>query len=347
MSVSLSPRRSGLPAAGSAQYYVEDFLGSSRVVTNSTGVVCYDADFTPFGGDRPYTDTCPAKNSYKFEGKERDTETGNDDFGARYSTHLPGSPYRKPGSPLLRFGRWLSADWSAVPVAVPYANLTNPQTLNLYAMVADDPESFADLNGHAPQAQPSPQAQQDGCANAQRGPTCSQDQHLPNRVVTTWQLSMDNAAHTATITQPTTATVVQQDDDSDIRGIDIQIIRITITVSTADGSRGESLGGSETQQTVTRDANGNITSATPPTHEDLTPLQAQKYIGSENQRRLTEATKPSFMSNLLSHKIGIGGIVLGTGGVVGCLLTQCEAWVPVTAAIVGAGAAIYDFGTHP
>src|ERR1700674_4828944 len=44
--------------------------------------------------------------------------------------------------------RWLSADWSGVPVAVPYANLTNPQTLNLYAMVSDDPESFADLDGH-------------------------------------------------------------------------------------------------------------------------------------------------------------------------------------------------------
>jgi hypothetical protein len=47
-----------------------------------------------------------------------------------------------------RFGRWLSADWSAVPSPVPYANLTNPQSLNLYAMVADDPESFADLDGH-------------------------------------------------------------------------------------------------------------------------------------------------------------------------------------------------------
>ena len=31
---------------------------------------------------------------------------------------------------------------------VPYANLTNPQTLNLYSMVEDDPESFADLDGH-------------------------------------------------------------------------------------------------------------------------------------------------------------------------------------------------------
>jgi RHS repeat-associated protein len=80
----------------------------------------------------PYTNTW-AQN-YKFEGKERDTETGNDDFGARYYSN--------------RFGRWLSADWSSVPVAVPYANLTNPQTLNLYSMVADDPESFADLDGH-------------------------------------------------------------------------------------------------------------------------------------------------------------------------------------------------------
>jgi RHS repeat-associated protein len=77
---------------------------------------------------------CPSGNAYKFEGKERDTETGNDDFGARYYTS--------------RFGRWLSADWSSTPVPVPYANLTNPQTLNLYAMVADDPESFADLDGH-------------------------------------------------------------------------------------------------------------------------------------------------------------------------------------------------------
>ncbi len=120
-------------ASGSALYYAADLLGSSRVIVQSNGTLCYDADFTPFGGERPYTSTCP--QNYKFEGKERDTETQNDDFGARYYS--------------WRFGRWLSSDWSAVPVAVPYANLTNPQTLNLYSMVADDPESFADLDGHA------------------------------------------------------------------------------------------------------------------------------------------------------------------------------------------------------
>ncbi len=31
---------------------------------------------------------------------------------------------------------------------MPYANLSNPQTLNLYAMVSDNPETFADLDGH-------------------------------------------------------------------------------------------------------------------------------------------------------------------------------------------------------
>ena len=121
-----------LPAGGSAEFYVEDLLGSSRVMTTNNGTLCYDADFDPFGGEHAYTSTC--SQNYKFEGKERDTETGNDDFGARYYSS--------------RFGRWLSADWSSVPVPVPYANLTNPQTLNLYSMVADDPETSADLDGH-------------------------------------------------------------------------------------------------------------------------------------------------------------------------------------------------------
>src|SRR5689334_13250062 len=111
-------------------------LGSSRaIVQDGATTPCYDADFYPFGGERVVANACP--HNYKFEGKERDAETGNDDFGARYYSS--------------RFGRWLSADWFAVPAPVPHANLTNPQTLNLYSMVSDNPESFADLDGHDPQ----------------------------------------------------------------------------------------------------------------------------------------------------------------------------------------------------
>ncbi len=120
-------------SSGNIYYYEEDMLGSSRTMVQAGQTsVCYDADFYPFGGERDITSTCT--QNYKFEGKERDTETGNDDFGARYYTS--------------RLGRWLSADWSAVPAPVPYANLTNPQTLNLYAMVSDNPETFDDLDGH-------------------------------------------------------------------------------------------------------------------------------------------------------------------------------------------------------
>jgi RHS repeat-associated protein len=121
-------------SSGTTYYYAEDFLGSSRAMVQASQTSpCFDADFYPFGGERDVVTTCNV-NAYKFEGKERDAETGNDDFGARYYSN--------------RFGRWESADWSAVPAPVPYANLANPQTLNLYTMVEDDPETFADLDGH-------------------------------------------------------------------------------------------------------------------------------------------------------------------------------------------------------
>jgi RHS repeat-associated protein len=119
-------------SSGNIVYYVADHLGTSRVVTSSTGTVLDQSDFYPFGGERVIASS--SGNVYKFEGKERDTETNNDDFSARYYSS--------------RFGRWLSPDWSAIPAPVPYANLTNPQTLNLYAMVSDNPETFADLDGH-------------------------------------------------------------------------------------------------------------------------------------------------------------------------------------------------------
>jgi len=113
-------------SANAVNYYFSDYLGSARVVTNDSGTILDDSDFYPFGVERPYASA--SGNVYKFEKKERDTETGNDDFGARYYSN--------------RFGRWLSSDWSTVPVPVPYANLTNPQTLNLYAMVSDNPETL-------------------------------------------------------------------------------------------------------------------------------------------------------------------------------------------------------------
>jgi RHS repeat-associated protein len=128
-------------SGNSVYYYAEDLLGSSRALATAAGALCYDADFFyPYGGEHDYTNTC-AQN-YKFTGKERDPETNNDDFDARYYSSA--------------YGRFLSADCSSTPSPVPYANLTNPQTLNLYAMVSDNPESFADLDGHFETVQTTP-----------------------------------------------------------------------------------------------------------------------------------------------------------------------------------------------
>jgi RHS repeat-associated protein len=76
----------------------------------------------------------PDVASVKFTGKERDAETGLDFFGARYFSGAQG--------------RWTSADWSVKPEPVPYANLNNPQSLNLYAYVRNNPLSRVDTDGH-------------------------------------------------------------------------------------------------------------------------------------------------------------------------------------------------------
>jgi hypothetical protein len=45
-------------------------------------------------------------------------------------------------------GRFITPDWSATPVPIPYADLANPQSLNQYAYVGGNPASKADPDGH-------------------------------------------------------------------------------------------------------------------------------------------------------------------------------------------------------
>jgi RHS repeat-associated protein len=67
-------------------------------------------------------------------GKERDTESGNDYFEARYYSSA--------------MGRFLSPDWSAKIEPVPYSKLDDPQSLNLYAYVQNNPLIRIDVDGH-------------------------------------------------------------------------------------------------------------------------------------------------------------------------------------------------------
>lgn len=69
-----------------------------------------------------------------YTGKERDLESQLDYFGARYYS--------------FNMGRFMSPDWAAKVAPVPYAKLDDPQSLNLYAYVRNNPLTRVDLNGH-------------------------------------------------------------------------------------------------------------------------------------------------------------------------------------------------------
>ncbi|HXN46663.1 MAG TPA: RHS repeat-associated core domain-containing protein, partial [Bryobacteraceae bacterium] len=118
-------------------YLTADTLGSTRMITDETATPRECHDYLPFGEEITRTAGCyggTTSNTLKFTGKERDVETGLDYFGAR---HLSAAQ-----------GRWTSPDWSATPQAVPYAALDDPQSLNLYAYVRNNPLRTADVDGH-------------------------------------------------------------------------------------------------------------------------------------------------------------------------------------------------------
>lgn len=119
-------------ASVATNYYVSDHLGTAQMELSGGGWPTWKGDFDPWGQER---DTQAASTAYKFTGKERDTESGNDYFGARYISSSAG--------------RFMSPDWSATAEPVPYAKLGNPQSLNLYAYVFNNPMVFVDADGHS------------------------------------------------------------------------------------------------------------------------------------------------------------------------------------------------------
>jgi RHS repeat-associated protein len=123
-------------ASGTTYFDYADWLGTERSRTNSSGgVPVYETCTSlPFGDGLACTgsDVSPMH----LTGKEQDSETNLDYFGARYYSN--------------EMGRWMSPDWSAKEEPVPYADLTNPQTLNLYGFVKNNPLSTTDPDGHCP-----------------------------------------------------------------------------------------------------------------------------------------------------------------------------------------------------
>ncbi len=111
-------------SSGNVYYYFADALSSTRAVTDATGNTCFEADYYPYGQENDYNSSCSP--TYKFAGYEFDSETGNYYAYARY--YDPS------------IGRFLSAD----PLA---GDVLNPQSLNRYSYVVNNPETFVDPLG--------------------------------------------------------------------------------------------------------------------------------------------------------------------------------------------------------
>jgi RHS repeat-associated protein len=110
--------------SSSVYYYFADHLGNTRVMTQANGTVCFSADYYPYGQEIDFATTC--NTTYKFTGYERDSETGLDYAFARYYND--------------RLGRFMSSD----PLG---GDPSDPQTLNRYSYVRDNPANLADPTG--------------------------------------------------------------------------------------------------------------------------------------------------------------------------------------------------------
>jgi len=130
-------------STGGTSYLTQDHLGSTRVVTGQDKAVKSRHDFLPFGqelkadlvssersANQKYeVELQPKGVRQKFTGKERDGETGLDYFGARYySTSL---------------GRFTSVD----PIMMKRIRMLDPQRINLYGYVRNNPIKYLDPTG--------------------------------------------------------------------------------------------------------------------------------------------------------------------------------------------------------
>jgi RHS repeat-associated protein len=125
-------RPGGLP--GVIEYAHTDTLGSVRATTDQSGAELARHDYAAFGEDLgPGPAMGPERQ--RFTGKERDSETFFDYYGARYYRNV--------------IGRFTTADNSTGSGGpLPYATLTNPQSINLYAYAGNNPLRYTDPTGH-------------------------------------------------------------------------------------------------------------------------------------------------------------------------------------------------------
>jgi RHS repeat-associated protein len=105
-------------------FYHPDHLGSTSLITNSTGGRVEETVYEPFGSVAEFSSA--AKSRFDYTGKETD-DTGLQYFGARFY------------NPAI--GKWTQPDTLI-------QNIYDPQALNRYAYVSNNPFRYADKDGH-------------------------------------------------------------------------------------------------------------------------------------------------------------------------------------------------------
>ena len=119
---------------GALTFYLDDWLGTRRVQTDYAGVVERTCSSLPFGDQESCT---PTPTEHLFTGKERDSESGNDYFGARYYASVVGrflipdplNPVRSSQKVLAQF-------------------LDDPQNWNKYSYGLNNPIRYTDTSGN-------------------------------------------------------------------------------------------------------------------------------------------------------------------------------------------------------
>ncbi|MBU1017757.1 hypothetical protein KKA33_01885 [Patescibacteria group bacterium] len=114
-------------------YYLSDHLGGVDAVLDEEGNVVERRDYLPYGSERMTEGN--TNESYGFTGKELDEETGLYYYGARY--YDP------------KIGRFASLDPLILGESEkPFTSvLANPQALNGYSYVLNNPLRYVDRNG--------------------------------------------------------------------------------------------------------------------------------------------------------------------------------------------------------
>ena len=115
--------------SGNATYFNHaDWLGTERVRSNSSGTACEWITSLPFGDGLATSGPCGDPSPNHFTGKERDTESGLDDFGSRHYAST--------------MGRFMQVDPSMLS-----AGLRDPQSWNRYSYTVNNPLRYIDPDG--------------------------------------------------------------------------------------------------------------------------------------------------------------------------------------------------------